>query len=99
MILIRRWIVNVWTWIATGGDNYDLVELAEEENWIEKSENLKKEIGIMNEWEEEKGGGVVVTYLREEVGEVGGEIRPEERVGVECDDEEADVICNERKMG
>lgn len=52
------------------------------------------------EWEEECVVVVVdVTYLREEVGEVGGEIGPEERVGVECDDEEADVICNGRKMG
>ncbi|RHN68506.1 hypothetical protein MtrunA17_Chr3g0114641 [Medicago truncatula] len=31
MILIRSGIVNVGTRIASGGDNYDLVELAEEE--------------------------------------------------------------------
>jgi len=70
MILIGSGIVNVGTRIASGGDNNDLVELAEEEYWIEKSENL-----------------------REEFGEVKGERRPEERVGVECDHEEADVIC------
>jgi len=36
---------------------------------------------------------MIVSYLREEFGEVKGERRPEERVGVECHDEEADVIC------
>jgi hypothetical protein len=48
MVPVGRGIVNVGTWIASGGNNYNLVELTEEEYWIEKSENLKKETRIMN---------------------------------------------------
>ncbi|MCI49221.1 hypothetical protein A2U01_0070464 [Trifolium medium] len=51
------------------------------------------------EWEEECVIVVVDTYLREKFREGEGESGPEERIGVECDDKEADVICNERKMG
>lgn len=44
MVLVGSGIVNVAAGVASGGDDDDLVELAEEQDRVEKRENLREEI-------------------------------------------------------
>lgn len=51
MVPVGSGIVNVAAEVASGGDDDDLVELAEEQDRVEKRENLRKrKRGLRLEW-------------------------------------------------